>query len=139
MIITGRFKNSKLDPIKTYCNLTTADTTSYNNDTSDEALDDEEETMDICKGLWSRRTFKFTRKSSFFIAILNLSSATTDFADLAEPDYATMVNDLDCADVLGEVDIGDRSFFDLPQRYYLELCEQERHLRLRDSKSLWFM
>ena len=51
VIITGRFKNSKLDPIKTYCNLTTADTPTYNNDTSDEALDDEEEAMDICKGL----------------------------------------------------------------------------------------
>ena len=49
-----------------------------------------------------------------FIAILNLSS---DFADLAQtPDYATMVKDLESSDLLGQVDIGHRSFFDPPQR-----------------------
>ena len=49
-----------------------------------------------------------------FIAILNLSS---DFADLAQtPEYATMVKDLESSDLLQQVDIGHRSFFDPPQR-----------------------
>ena len=51
-------------------------------------------------------------------------SYTTDFADLAEPVYATIMrSDIESSGLLNQVDIGDRSFFDLPQRQvYQNVC-----------------
>ena len=47
---------------------------------------------------------------------LSLPNAA-EFADLTEPVYKTLIKtDLESSNLLKQVDIGDRSFFDIPNR-----------------------